>query len=69
MVSGFRRRGVPTPKPPERKHYLAAIRLMAASINRRHSELTGAQAMKTIPQCQDYPTLARRSHAPACADP
>ena len=24
--------------------------------------------MKTVTQCQDYPALARRSHAPARAD-
>ena len=24
--------------------------------------------MGTVPQCQDYPALARRSHAPARAD-
>ena len=25
--------------------------------------------MKTVPQCQDYPTLARRSHAPSRLTP
>ena len=25
--------------------------------------------MGTVPQCQDYPALARRIHAPARADP